>query len=73
MTSCNECYRCAHHYHIRENRIGCNNPDPRLAIPPAYVRDYLYPSCFDPEMKPRLCSNFEEFEDRTEDRNNEKK
>lgn len=68
IQSCNECYRCLFHYHVRKNRVGCNKPDQGLMRPitgptaPA-SRSYLYPTCFDPEYKPRLCNNFEEFPD----------
>ena len=64
-SSCNECFRCRYHYHIRANRIGCNNPDGGLVISVSggSNKDYLYPTCFDPELKPRSCKHFAEFDD----------
>lgn len=62
--SFNECFNCKNKENIPGNcHIKCNKPDPEMKGNEHGIRKgwFIYPLCFDPVWKEKLCSNYEEI------------
>ena len=58
-----ECFHCIHKQNIPGNfHIRCANPDPKMSGDPHGIKRgwFVYPICFDPSWKTKICANFEE-------------
>lgn len=63
-----ECWDCTNRYPIPGNaHIGCRKPDPDMTGHKHGIKNgwFIYPFCFDPTWKTKLCANFEAIENTT--------
>ena len=61
-TMMNECYRCKNRRNVPGDcHIQCIKPDPEMTGNQRGIDKgwFLYPFCFDPVWKTRVCDNFE--------------
>ena len=61
LTQHNECYQCTNKRLVPgDAHIKCIDPDPEMTGAQRGISKgwFLYPSCFDPVWKTKMCSNF---------------